>query len=238
MTVNRSPAGEAARAEVTPRATHEELLLAIDTSASTSVAVVSGERGILSEADGYDTMKHAEVIGRLIEQALADAGVAPDRLTGVVAGMGPGPFTGLRVGIAAARAFALGAGIDVLPVVSHDAIAFAHRAAGAQGELLVVSDARRREVYWSLYDLDAGASRAHRADAIPPARLDGPGLAKPDALPHPSAPRLDATHVSAGALGLVALALLGTGGDFSTGQALYLRSPDVTVSTGAKRVTQ
>ncbi|PPF88763.1 tRNA (adenosine(37)-N6)-threonylcarbamoyltransferase complex dimerization subunit type 1 TsaB [Subtercola sp. Z020] len=233
-----------------------ELLLAIDTSAGTSVAVVRGGAGIqspevLSQADGFDTMKHAEVIGRLIEQALAEAGVTVGELTGVVAGMGPGPFTGLRVGIAAARVFALGAGIELLPVVSHDAIALAEAAAGGVGELLVVTDARRHEVYWSLYELgDAGAvppaGAAPLAAAaplagttpVPPRRLGGPGLAKPEALPHPLARTTDGAHVSAGALALVALALKQTGGAFASDQALYLRSPDVTVSTGVKRVTQ
>ncbi|MCU1478668.1 MAG: tRNA threonylcarbamoyladenosine biosynthesis protein TsaB [Subtercola sp.] len=205
-----------------------ELLLAIDTSAGTSVAVIDGARGVLSEANGFDTMKHAEVIGRLIERALAEASVRPLELTGVVAGMGPGPFTGLRVGIAAAHAFALGLGVPVLAVVSHDAIALAAQRGGRSGELLVVSDARRREVYWSLFDLGAPL----------PVRLDGPGLAKPDALPHSHAQTLDAAHVSAGALGLVALELRRTGQAFASDQALYLRSPDVTLSTGAKRVTQ
>ncbi|GGF20100.1 tRNA (adenosine(37)-N6)-threonylcarbamoyltransferase complex dimerization subunit type 1 TsaB [Subtercola lobariae] len=239
-----------------------ELLLAIDTSAGTSVAVVEGDYReprevassataastvtagahhpaavteatphravVLSEANGFDTMKHAEVIGRLIEQALAEASIRPQQLTGVVAGMGPGPFTGLRVGIAAANAFALGLGLPVLRVVSHDAIAFAAQGAGRTGEVLVVSDARRREVYWSLFDLSGQT----------PVRIDGPGLAKPDALPHVHAATLDAAHVSAGALGQVALEMLRTGAPFAADQALYLRSPDVTLSTGVKRVTQ
>lgn len=227
-----------------------ELLLAIDTSAGTSVAVVRGGAGIqspevLSQADGFDTMKHAEVIGRLIEQALAEAGVTVGELTGVVAGMGPGPFTGLRVGIAAARVFALGAGIELLPVVSHDAIALAEAAAGGVGELLVVTDARRHEVYWSVYELGdagavlpAGAAPLAGTAPVPPRRLGGPGLAKPEALPDPLARTTDGAHVSAGALALVALALKQTGGAFASDQALYLRSPDVTVSTGVKRVTQ
>ncbi|RFA19507.1 tRNA (adenosine(37)-N6)-threonylcarbamoyltransferase complex dimerization subunit type 1 TsaB [Subtercola boreus] len=226
------------------------MLLAIDTSAGTSVSVVREGSGILSQADGHDTMKHAEVIGRLIERALTEAGVRVDELTGVVAGMGPGPFTGLRVGIAAARVFALGRGVPLYPVVSHDAIALAEATAGAGGELLVVTDARRREVYWSLYEL-AGAAAAgdgvgEAADAsgagagagASAVRLDGPGLAKPDALPHPGARTTEAARVSAGQLGLVALALLASGGDFAADRAIYLRSPDVTVSTGVKRVTQ
>ncbi|RFA11274.1 tRNA (adenosine(37)-N6)-threonylcarbamoyltransferase complex dimerization subunit type 1 TsaB [Subtercola boreus] len=219
------------------------MLLAIDTSAGTSVAVVRGGAGIqnpqvLGQADGFDTMKHAEVIGRLIEGALAEAGVGVSELTGVVAGMGPGPFTGLRVGIAAARVFALGAGVPLLPIVSHDAIALAEAQGGATGELLVVTDARRREVYWSLYDLGGREQQAAEGSTVLPPRLAGPGLAKPDALPHPHARITDGAHVSAGQLGLVALALLETGGPLAPDVALYLRSPDVTVSAGAKRVTQ
>ncbi len=223
--------------------TAADLFLAIDTSAATSVAVIDSARGVLSEANSFDTMRHAEVIGRLIEQALAEASVSPRQLSGVVAGMGPGPFTGLRVGIAAAHAFALGIGVPVFPVVSHDAIAFAARRDGGTGALLVVSDARRREVYWSLFDLCAaqtteGSAADMAGTTVSPIRLDGPGLAKPDALPHQHARILDAAQVSAGALGLVALELRRTGRPFASDQALYLRSPDVTLSAGAKRVTQ
>src|SRR6187431_1608671 len=120
------------------------MLLAIDTSAGTSVAIVDRDAGTLAEYSSLDTRKHAEVIGELIQACLADSGIAVTDLSGVVAGMGPGPFTGLRVGIAAARAFAFGAGTIVVPVVSHDAIAF-----GESEPVIVATDARRHEVYWS-----------------------------------------------------------------------------------------
>jgi len=136
------------------------VLLAIDTSAGTSVAVVDRDRGILAQADEADTRRHAEVIGTLIERVLAESGVAPRELSGVVAGMGPGPFTGLRVGIAAARAFAFGIGKPVVPLVSHDALAL-----DASEPLLVVTDARRREVAWSTYrPSDETASRSPSTD--------------------------------------------------------------------------
>src|SRR5690606_27962213 len=109
-----------------------------------SVAVVDDGR-VLALADEPGTRRHAEAIGTLLRAALADAGVEPRDVGGVVAGMGPGPFTGLRVGIAAARAFAFGVDAPVHPVVSHDAIAH-----GAETRVLVVTDARRREVAWSL----------------------------------------------------------------------------------------
>ncbi|HEY1105724.1 MAG TPA: tRNA (adenosine(37)-N6)-threonylcarbamoyltransferase complex dimerization subunit type 1 TsaB, partial [Agromyces sp.] len=89
------------------------MLLAIDTSTGTSVAIVDRDRATgdlrtLAETGTDDTMRHAEVIGGFIRDALATAGIDPASLSGVAGGMGPGPFTGLRVGIAAAHAFALG----------------------------------------------------------------------------------------------------------------------------------
>lgn len=207
------------------------MLLAIDTSAGTSVAVVDRDRGVISEHGTADTMRHAEIVGDCIRQALDDARVSAHDLSGVVAGMGPGPFTGLRVGIAAARVFALGAGTPLLPLVSHDAIAFGHYRSGGSGELLVVTDARRRELFWSAY---SGCD-----DAGLPVRVDGPGLAKPAALDDAAfahAARLDAHTVSAGDLGM--LAELGhlAGRPFAANEPLYLRSPDVTLSVGPKRV--
>lgn len=205
------------------------MLLAIDTSAGTSVAVVDRDAGILAEHSEADTRRHAEVIGDLIQAALRDSGVAVTDLSGVAVGMGPGPFTGLRVGIAAARAFAFGAGKPVVPVVSHDAIAF-----GATEPLLVVTDARRREVYWSTYSGTDGVGL--------PVRVAGPGLVQPAALAEvvpgfAGYRRLDAATVSAASIGLVAELLYLHNRPFAGDQALYLRSPDVTPSAGPKRVS-
>ena len=191
------------------------MLLAIDTSAGTSVAVVDAGR-VLAEADEPGTRRHAEAIGTLLHAALADAGLEPGQITGVVAGMGPGPFTGLRVGIAAARAFAFGIGVPVHPVVSHDAIAFGH-----EERVLVVTDARRREVAWSLYD-----PGVHR--------LDGPELCLREGFPeiasrHPGVSVLAPPTVSAASLGLVAELLLAAGRPLGPSEALYLRAPDVTL---------
>lgn len=205
------------------------MLLAIDTSAGTSVAVVDRDRGILAEFNEADTRRHAEVIGTLIQAALAQSGVPVTDLSGVAVGMGPGPFTGLRVGIAAARAFALGIGRPVVPVVSHDAVAF-----GQADPVLVVTDARRREVYWSAY---GGTD-----DAGLPIRDEGPGLTPPDDLAAAVTGfaryrRIDAAVVSAASIGLVAELLYLHKRPFASSEALYLRSPDVTLSAGPKRVS-
>jgi tRNA threonylcarbamoyl adenosine modification protein YeaZ len=201
------------------------MLLAIDTSAGTSVAIVDSAAGIHFEHSSADTRRHAEVIGELIQACLHSAAVNVTDLTGVVAGMGPGPFTGLRVGIAAARVFALGAAIPVFPVVSHDAIAW-----GATDPILVATDARRHELYWSTYSgVDATGL---------PIRVAGPSLAKAAELELPGGYRLvETTEVSAAALGLVAEALEANSRPFAPNTALYLRSPDVTLSAGPKRVT-
>lgn len=200
------------------------MLLAIDTSTGTSVAVVD-RGGVRAVRSSPDTRGHAELIGPFLREALAEAGVAPESLEGVAVGMGPGPFTGLRVGIAAARAFALGIRRPVLPVVSHDAVAF-----GAEGSVLVVTDARRRELAWSAYAASAGL----------PERLAGPALAPAAELAtatagHPGR-RLDAAIVDAGALGRLALALLDAGAPLGPTEPVYLRAPDVTLAT-PKRVT-
>jgi tRNA threonylcarbamoyl adenosine modification protein YeaZ len=203
------------------------VLLAIDTSAGSSVAVVDEADGVIAERQTEDTMRHAETIGSFIKDSLADAGVTPSDLNAVAVGMGPGPFTGLRVGVAAGRVFALAAGIPVLPIVSHDAVAFAHYTNGVTGNILVLTDARRRELDWSAY---LGATGGL------PQREDGPGLARPDALPHPELPRIEARTVSAGALGLLAARQRRLGRPFAPDKPLYLRSPDVTLAAHRKRV--
>lgn len=212
------------------------MLLAIDTSAGTSVAVVDRDRGVLAERSSPDPRGHAELIGTFIDECLREAGIHRSELSGVAAGMGPGPFTGLRVGIAAARTFALGLGRPVVPILSHDAIAFAAEqdASDQAGPMIVVTDARRRELFWSAY--------SGRDAAALPVRTAGPALTPAAELDHlvaqhPGAVVLDGGLVSAAALGLLAEAMYSAGRPFAADEAVYLRSPDVTLSAGPKRVT-
>jgi tRNA threonylcarbamoyl adenosine modification protein YeaZ len=208
------------------------VLLAIDTSAGTSVAVVDPGTGrSLAHRSTEDSRRHAEVIGPFLAEVLDAAGITGADVTGVVAGMGPGPFTGLRVGIAAARTFAAARGVPVLPLVSHDAVAADQQ---QDGPFVVLTDARRREVYWSAYD-ETGT------------RVAGPGLAKPADLDEairasrPSAvdwPRVTAASVPAWRLGALAADTLTSGGSFAQDTPLYLRDPDVTVPGAPKRVKQ
>ena len=201
------------------------LILAIDTSAGTSVALVENGQ-IRAEHNVADTMKHAELIGGAIQDVLAQAFVHPAQIMAVVAGRGPAPFTGLRVGIAAATMFAAGVGIKLYGAVSLDAIALAALPtveASKNQPLLVTTDARRKEVYWGLYSgLDEHGV---------PVRIDGPGVMKPAELEeyltdrnvHPITTEV---VVTAANLALLAEAQLRAGTISEDVSALYLRAAD------------
>jgi tRNA threonylcarbamoyl adenosine modification protein YeaZ len=117
-------------------------VLAIDTSTSRScVAIIDGSKLLYS---GYrdGATAHGPSLPALVQEALAVSDVDE-----VVVGMGPGPFTGLRVGIAFAQSFALAREIPVRGVCSLDAIA----AQVTEKDFIITVDARRKEVYWARY---------------------------------------------------------------------------------------
>jgi tRNA threonylcarbamoyl adenosine modification protein YeaZ len=204
--------------------------LAIDTSSGTSVAV-SRDGNLLAEANHENPMGHAENIGEAIAEALSKAGVKPNEIGAVVVGRGPAPFTGLRVGIAAAVAFAEGIGVQLYGVVSHDAIAMAHfatnskEAAATKSILVVRTDARRREEYWSAYSgVDENGL---------PRRIEGPGVASAEVIEERLSERgvpvtVARVSVSAGAIASLAAAAVKTGQLSTDVSALYLRAPDAT----------
>ena len=195
------------------------MILAVDTSLGSAVAVVTLDGTVVAEAASENHLGHAEVIGTLIQDALAAAD--NPEITHVAAGMGPGPFTGLRIGIAAARSFALARDAHLVPVVSHDALALAALDGDAAVPFIVETDARRRELAWTTYGgLDA--------DGLP-LRITEPALvARAEADDTLTAgPRMVATELSGGALGRVAAAAVAAVRSVGPDDALYLRSPDV-----------
>lgn len=155
------------------------LVLAIETSTPAVTAGVVRFSAGSAPTDAVDTLAvrvtvnpraHAEVLTPHILECITESGHRPADLDAIVVGVGPGPFTGLRVGMATAAALGDALGAPLYGVCSLDAIA-----AQVHGErnLLVVTDARRREVYWARYS----AGR----------RVEGPGVIKPRELePMPS----------------------------------------------------
>ncbi|WP_250001278.1 tRNA (adenosine(37)-N6)-threonylcarbamoyltransferase complex dimerization subunit type 1 TsaB [Actinoplanes sp. M2I2] len=127
------------------------LVLALDTATPASTAALvevtaDGLRGV-AERRTVDPRAHGEKLAPEIAATLADAGVRPGDLGAIVAGLGPGPFTGLRVGLATAASMSQALAIPAYGVCSLDALG---RAAGP-GRVLVATDARRREVYYATY---------------------------------------------------------------------------------------
>jgi tRNA threonylcarbamoyl adenosine modification protein YeaZ len=110
------------------------------------VEVAGGEVRVLAERRTVDARAHGELLAPGVDAVLRAAGARPRDLAAVVAGLGPGPFTGLRVGLATAAALGQALTIPTYGVCSLDAIAY-----GQEGIILVATDARRREVYWGIY---------------------------------------------------------------------------------------
>ncbi|OBF05541.1 tRNA (adenosine(37)-N6)-threonylcarbamoyltransferase complex dimerization subunit type 1 TsaB [Mycobacterium sp. 852002-10029_SCH5224772] len=147
------------------------LVLALDTStpAVTAGIVRREDLSVLAQRVTVDARAHAERLTPNVVAALADAGLTMADLGAVVVGCGPGPFTGLRAGMATAAAYGHALGIPVHGVCSLDAIGVY-----TTGDTLVVTDARRREVYWARY---RDGARVHGPAVNAPADVD-PGAAQ------------------------------------------------------------
>ncbi len=199
------------------------LILALDTATPAVTAGVVRWTGsdctVLAERVTVDARAHAERLTPNVLAALADAALTMSELDAVVVGCGPGPFTGLRAGMATAAAYGHALEIPVRGVCSLDAIGVR-----TAGDVLVVTDARRREVYWARY---TDGLRTHGPAVNAPADVD-PGTARAVAgSPEHAAlfelPRLEPVYPTAA--GLVASVP-----DWSEPAvplvALYLRRPD------------
>jgi tRNA threonylcarbamoyl adenosine modification protein YeaZ len=219
------------------------LALVVDsaTPAITAAVVRVDDSGVdlLAERITVDARAHGERLGPSIEAVLAEAGAKPADLAAIVAGTGPGPFTGLRVGLVTAEAFRHALEIPAYGVCSLDALGY-----GRLGRVLVATDARRKEVYWACY---AGGPRVEGPAVDRPevvaigARRLGVERAVGDgalryadvlALPVAEEPR----YPSAAALAQLAAARIRAGAESEPLTPLYLRRPDAVEPTARKSV--
>ena len=183
------------------------MLLAIDTSLGTSVAVVDRDRGILIEVAESDEVDHAAVIGPLIAQALTLSETDPVTLSGVAVGIGPGSSGNIDIGIAAAHRFATALRKPVVRVITHDAVML-----NQQDPAVVVTDAGNGLTAWTAYgapDPELGL----------PNRLSEPTFTPSGEAVDPSG-GFDGRHIitreiSAGAVGMLAERLFAAGRPFA-----------------------
>ncbi|WP_298251730.1 tRNA (adenosine(37)-N6)-threonylcarbamoyltransferase complex dimerization subunit type 1 TsaB [uncultured Arthrobacter sp.] len=224
------------------------LLLALDTSAAATVALVRDDV-VVGRFASADTRSHAEVLAPAVRGVLADAGVAGTELDAIIAGVGPGPFTGLRAGLVTARTLGFAWDVALHGVMSLDALAFdavAGNATTPDTEFLVGTDARRGEVYWAAY-------RAPAQGAVLPELVDGPHVGPAAGLPgsrpvigraaglYPEdldgVPGFTTADPDAASLGRVAHARLLAGRLLLDTSPLYLRESDARVPGPRKRAT-
>jgi tRNA threonylcarbamoyladenosine biosynthesis protein TsaB len=215
------------------------LLLGLDTATpAVSVALHDGSQP-LAQLVSVDTHRHAELLAPAIAKVIADAGAEREDLTGVAVGVGPGPYTGLRVGVVTARILGAALGIPVYGVCTLDVIA---ADVDRDGDFLVATDARRRELYWARYD-----SRARRVAGPAvgsPATISGRDLpaAGEGALLYPSFlpnGRGPAYPAAATLCRVVTTALADADDDpLLPPEPLYLRRPDAREPGARKRVSR
>jgi tRNA threonylcarbamoyl adenosine modification protein YeaZ len=240
------------------------LLLAFDTATPAVTVALHDGRQVLAEVTTVDARRHGELLAPSIRRVHAAAGVGLDALTAVVTGIGPGPYTGLRVGVMTARALGAALGVPVYGVCTLDAIAHATArpqspgvpaaagqpgwaaepimpgaaGAGRRSPFLVATDARRKEVYWALYAPDGS-------------RMSGPAVNRPAELPvggqaaghgawlYPQAfgRLLEPRYPAASALAAVAAARLSAGRPMPSAEPIYLRMPDARLPGPPKAVS-
>jgi tRNA threonylcarbamoyl adenosine modification protein YeaZ len=213
-------------------------LLALDTATPAVTVALHDGTDVVAASSQVDARRHGELLLPAVDRVLAEAGTRLDAVTGIVVGIGPGPYTGLRVGLMTADTFGLALGVPVHGLCTLDGLAYA---SDVEGPFVVATDARRKEVYWAKYD-------GPRARVTEPA-VDRPGdiadvvsglpavgagaLLYPDTFVDARGPE----HVSAAALASLAAERLAAGEELPAPRPLYLRRPDAQVPKNYKVVT-
>lgn len=212
------------------------LVLAFDTATpAVTAALHDGER-LLAESTTIDARRHGELLAPTVERVLSEAGVPLRDVTAVVAGRGPGPYTGLRVGLVTAQGLATALGVPAYGICTLDALAYG---SGLDEPFLVATDARRKEVFWARY-----ADRR--------TRVSGPAVDKPADVPVEGLPVVGAgaglypdvlgparepDYPYARFLAALAAERIAAGEQLDEARPIYLRRPDAAVPGAPKRVT-
>lgn len=214
------------------------MLLALDTATPlVGVALHDGDR-VVHRAVSVEPLRHGEQLAVMISEALTACGATRRDLTAVAVGVGPGPFTGLRVGVVTARVLSLTndvpaygvSSLDVLAVEAADTAA----AAGSGGPFVATLDARRRELFWAAYDeRGARTSELHvtRPDGVPAGLVVGAGpVLYPEVFDRTGGPeRPDA--------GVLARVVVERRAELVEPEPIYLRRPDAQVPGPPKPVS-
>ncbi|MFF9777253.1 tRNA (adenosine(37)-N6)-threonylcarbamoyltransferase complex dimerization subunit type 1 TsaB [Streptomyces sp. NPDC013978] len=218
------------------------LLLALDTATPAVTVALHDGTDVVAASSQVDARRHGELLLPAVDRVLAEAGTRLDAVTGIVVGIGPGPYTGLRVGLMTADTFGLALGVPVHGLCTLDGLAYAAGAEGTvEGPFVVATDARRKEVYWARYEdartratepaVDRPAEIAELVTGLP--AVGAGALLYPDAFSDARAPE----HVSAAALAALAAERLAKGEELEPPRPLYLRRPDAQVPKNYKVVT-
>lgn len=206
------------------------LLLAFDTATPAITVAVHDGSSVVGEASGSGAMAHGELLAPAMRDALAAAGAQMSDVTDVAVGVGPGPFTGLRVGVVTALTLGATLGLTTHGVCSLDIVA----AEIDEPDFLVATDARRKEVYWARYtdglrvDGPEVAVPAELATLHPELTVHGPGaglypnVLRAGQVTEPNARALAELVVSGRALEVPL-------------EPMYLRRPDAVPSTAPKQ---
>ena len=211
------------------------VLLALDTSTRfVSVAVHDGD-AVVAAATSDEPMQHGEQLAPLIDRVLGEVDAIRQDVTAVAVGVGPGPFTGLRVGVVTARVLGLALGIPVYGVGSLDVLAARAVDEGVGEPFLATLDARRKELFWASYD-----GEGHR--------LDGPHVDRPTELPADLLVVGDGPVRYPGSFGrtsgpetpdaaTLARVVVEERAELVDPEPIYLRRPDATVPGPPKKVS-
>jgi tRNA threonylcarbamoyl adenosine modification protein YeaZ len=212
------------------------VLLAFDTATPyVTVALHDGD-SVVAEARSQQRLRHGEQLAPLIDGVLREGGVSRQGLTALAVGTGPGPFTGLRVGLVTARTLALVLDVPAYGVCSLDPIALeAAEGLGHTSDLVVATDARRKEVYVASYDEQGSRVSGPVVDRPAAVATDRPvagegAVLYPDAFSRPIGPQFPSA-------GWLARAVVEERVELTGPEPRYLRRPDAALPGERKRVS-